>query len=822
MKKIIFLFFILTNSSLLAQVTGNISDSFGNPLSFVSIYLEKNTLGTTSNDAGDYILNIKKPGNYTILFQFLGYKTLKKTVFIKVFPFVLNATLEEESIVLEAISISSKDNPANTIIRNTIASKEKNTNKLANYTANFYSRGLTKIKNAPESFLGMKTGDFGGGLDSTRSGIVYLSETISEITSQKKPKKFKEKIIASKVSGKDNGVSFNRAEESNINLYENSIPIFNDLISPISTNAFGYYNYRLEGTFYDENRKLINKIQIIPKRKGARVFEGHLYVVEDDWALYGAELTTNGAQIGLPMVNSLKLKQSYAYSSKIDLWTLRTQTIDFDIQLFGFKPRGKFSYVYTDYKISPKSTKKTFTNEVLTFEKEATKKDTVYWKKIRPVPLTMEEVNDYALKDSLKIIRKSKKYLDSLDATRNTIGWMNPIMGYTYRNSYKDWNLSYGGPLARTNFNPVQGFHTSVEISYFKRLNEYGKWWNSGINLNYGFSDQKFRPSFFFNKKWNNISRPKIGISGGITTAQFNNRNPILPLNNSVSTLFRKNSYLKIYEKTFAKIDYSEEIRNGIYLNSSLEYANRKPLYNTTNFSFKYKNVSYSSNNPLDDTNFVSAPFQEHEIAILNLGARFVIGQKYLSYPHEKENLGNDKYPSLHLNYRKTFGAENSELNSDALTGRVTQNVNAGNYGRLSYNIRGGIFLEKKNIAFMDYFQPNGNQFTFPLDISYINSFGLLHYYEIFSNDRYAEMHLQHEFRGAILGKIPGINLLNLQLVTGGKALFTADRKPYSEYSIGLNNIGWGKWRFLRVDYVRSNFGGIQRSDWLFGLSMFN
>ena len=245
-------------------------------------------------------------------------------------------------------------------------------------------------------------------------------------------------------------------------------------------------------------------------------------------------------------------------------------------------------------------------------------------------------------------------------------------------------------------------------------------------------------------------------------------------------------------------------------------------MYNTTNFSFKYKNVSYSSNNPLDDTNFVSAPFQEHEIAILNLGARFVIGQKYLSYPHEKENLGNDKYPSLHLNYRKTFGAENSELNSDALTGRVTQNVNAGNYGRLSYNIRGGIFLEKKNIAFMDYFQPNGNQFTFPLDISYINSFGLLHYYEIFSNDRYAEMHLQHEFRGAILGKIPGINLLNVQLVTGGKALFTADRKPYSEYSIGLNNIGWGKWRFLRVDYVRSNFGGNQRSDWLFGLSMFN
>ena len=79
------------------------------------------------------------------------------------------------------------------------------------------------------------------------------------------------------------------------------------------------------------------------------------------------------------------------------------------------------------------------------------------------------------------------------------------------------------------------------------------------------FRIKSFVRTFFFNKKWNNISRPRIAITGGITTAQFNDRNPILPLNNSISTLFRKNSYLKLYEKTFAKIDYSEEIRNGMY-----------------------------------------------------------------------------------------------------------------------------------------------------------------------------------------------------------------------------------------------------------------
>ncbi len=68
------------------------------------------------------------------------------------------------------------------------------------------------------------------------------------------------------------------------------------------------------------------------------------------------------------------------------------------------------------------------------------------------------------------------------------------------------------------------------------------------------------------------------------------------------------------------------------------------------------------------------------------------------------------------------------------------------------------------------------------------------------------------------MGKIPLLNQLNFHLVAGGKALFTADQKPYTEYSVGLSNIGFGKWRFLRVDYVRSYFGGKHGDGVVFGL----
>jgi hypothetical protein len=823
MKKITILFFLFVSASFVAQVKGKITDTKNSPLSFVSVYLNKTFTGTTSNDNGEYVLDLTKKGKYVIVFQFLGFKTVKKEVEISSFPFNLNVKLEEESVQLSEISISTKDNPANRIIRNVIANKEKNTDKFANYTAKFYSRGLYRIKDAPKKFLGQNLGDFGGGLDSTRSGIIYLSETISDIKFQKKPKNFKENIIASKVSGRDNGISFNRAEDANINFYENSVEFGNDLISPLSTNAFGYYKFKLEGTFYDKNGKLINKINIIPKRKNDAVFSGSLYIVEDDWALYGADVSVTGAQVNIPVVDVLKLKQNYNYSKENDAWVLISQSIDFKVNAFGFKFDGRFSAAFSNYNFTPNFNEKTFTNEVLTFEKEATEKDSSYWTSLRPVPLTSEEVKDYKIKDSLKVLRKSKKYLDSVNKKQNKFSLLSPITGYTYRNSYEKWSLSYNGLIEDLGFNTVQGFNTSMGASYFKNINDKGNWWNAGVKVNYGFSEKRARPIFFFNKKWNNISRPRISFSGGVTTAQFNGRNPISKMDNLVRTLLRRENYLKIFEKEFANIGYSEEIKNGVYFSSSLEYANRKPLFNTSNYSFarQSKTDPYTSNNPLDLVNYTNAAFIEHKIASLKLGVTFIFNQKYLSYPDRKFNIGSTKYPTLSLLYRKNFGASNSELNSDVFVANIRQNIALGNYGKLAYNLRGGMFLKRKDIAFMDNLQANGNQLFFITD-NQLNSFGLLAYYKFYTNDKYAEAHIEHNFKGALLGKIPLINKLNFHLVGGAKSLFMADSKPYTEYAVGLDNIGFGKWRFLRVDYVKSFHAGIKNDGFLLRLKILN
>ncbi|WKD85641.1 hypothetical protein KCTC32516_00982 [Polaribacter huanghezhanensis] len=822
MKNTFILLVLFISFSASSQITGKVVDNKNNPLSFVSIYLDGTITGTTSNNDGEYELSLIKPGNYTVVFQFLGFKTVKKAVKITSFPFQLNTKLTEEQITLNEVYIDTKENPANRIIRNVIANKKKNESKIQKFTAAFYSRGLYKIKNAPKKILGQELGDLGGGLDSTRSGIIYLSETISKISHQK-PNNFKEHIVASKVSGSDNGVSFNRAQDVNFNLYENTVKIGNEIISPISNYAFGYYDYKLVGSFYDKNGQLINKIEILPKRKNDRVFNGFLYVVEDDWALYGTQISVTGTQVNLPMVDVLRFKQSFNKSVKNNAWVVISQTIDFKIGLFGININGRFSSAYSNYNFNPTFDENTFGKEILSFEKEATKKDSVYWKSLRPVPLTNEEVTDYVVKDSIKVIRKSKKYLDSIDAKNNKLSWTFPLSGYSYSNSYEKWDFNINSPIADLNFNTVQGWNSTIGMSYFKTLNETGKWMNVGANFNYGFSDKKLRPTAFFGYKWNNISRPVLRFSGGITTKQFNGANPISPFWNTINSVYFERNYLKIYEKTFANVSFSREITNGFRFNGSLEFADRKPLVNTTNYSAKnIANREYTSNDPQNSANF-SPSFTSHKIWTLNLGTTINFGAKYLSYPDRKFTVYNNSYPSIYVGYRKTFGADSSQLNADYIFTQLRQDFSLGNLGNTKYRIKAGFFLEQKNIAFMDYAHFNGNKLAISPSGGTTNYFNLLDYYAYSTNDKFAEFHGEHNFKGFILGKIPLINLLNFHVVAGAKGLFTGDRKPYTEASIGLDNIGFGKWRFLRVDYVISK-GGINQKQqgFVFSLSLFD
>ena len=94
-----------------------------------------------------------------------------------------------------------------------------------------------------------------------------------------------------------------------------------------------------------------------------------------------------------------------------------------------------------------------------------------------------------------------------------------------------------------------------------------------------------------------------------------------------------------------------------------MEYAQRSPLENTSEYSFLRKDRMYEPNDPLYP-NDLDIPFNDHEVIELGLSFRFRFEQKYISYPKRKFIMGS-KFPDFWIHYKKGISAFGSDVDYD-------------------------------------------------------------------------------------------------------------------------------------------------------------
>ncbi|MGG7035491.1 MAG: DUF5686 and carboxypeptidase regulatory-like domain-containing protein [Flavobacterium sp.] len=824
MKNLLLFLSLTFTFSIFAQIKGTITDIDGTPLPSVSVMIDNTYKNVTSNEQGNYVLDYNILGKHTLVFRSVGYKTQIVTIKIDKFPFVQNVKLSDENLTLNEIIVNPKENLADGIIRKAIANRKENSRNTSHFKADFYSKGIFKVKDVPKKILNVKIDDINGSLDSTRSGIIYLSETVSKIVYQK-PDKLKETIIASKVSGNNNGFSFNTAEDTSFDFYDNTVDIGYKMISPIANNAFNYYKFKIEGTFNDENNQMINKIKVIAKRDTEPVFEGYIYIVEDSWAIYAIDLNTKGYRMHQEILETLNLKQNFSYNQNNHIWAKNSQSLEFEAGIFGIKFNGKFDYVFSNYEFFDSFSKKTFTNEIVNFEKDSNKKDSNYWNNSRPIPLSEEENKDYVKKDSIQTVRNSKKYLDSIDKKNNKFHFYKILTGYNYKNSYNKESFNYEGifNFSSLNFNTVQGWNMDSGFSYSKRDKENkGQNTSIGTNFNYGFSENRFRITGNFHHQFNNQNYASLNISGGSKAAQFNPEEPISKTLNTISSLFFEDNYMKLYNKEFAAINYSQFVANGLFLKGQLEYQQRKPLFNNTSLVWIKHDDNYWSNNPLSPYDDSTPAFSPHHLTKATLSAKINFGNKYISRPDGKINIANEKYPTLYLDYYNAFAANDKIYNHQFFSAKINYEITIGNKGNFATNIKSGKFINGGQISFVDYRHFNGNQTHIGTTDRYLNVFNLMPYYSNSTNDAYFENHTEYNDNGFIINKIPLLNLLKSTMILGFHDLAIPKMKPYTEYTIGLDKLGFGKFKMLRIDYVRSYQNGFKGDGVVFGLKFFD
>jgi hypothetical protein len=420
-----------------------------------------------------------------------------------------------------------------------------------------------------------------------------------------------------------------------------------------------------------------------------------------------------------------------------------------------------------------------------------------------------DEQFDYKFKDSLLVVAMDSaainNNIDTLKKRQGKVriaGLFFPGINRTHYSKTNPYKWGIQPLLTNTQFNTVEGLMFDISGYYEKNFKKYKSKLTIKPNFRYGFVNTHFNT--WLDIIWrkydagitDEIKNYNINFSFGKKVDQYNSSNPILPLVNTISTLFDGKNEMKIYEKYFANISYNQTFENGIKIKLSTFYEDRMPLSNTTSYTFDKKNTfRITSNTPLNKN--LNNLDIKHQAFGTNISISVKPGQRYIQFPKRKVPIGSD-FPTFSIGYSKGInGILGSDVDFDKWNFDVQDDKNFKLLGLLKYKLSVGGFLNNNVVFLQDlkHFNSNAVRAT----SNYVNGFQLMNSY-INSNAAklYFESHLEHHLNGLITNKIPYFKKLNWNLVGGCNTYFIQENDRYEEVFVGLENI----FKIFRLDFV--------------------
>jgi Family of unknown function (DUF5686)/CarboxypepD_reg-like domain len=796
---VLIFFSIITYSQ---KIKGIATDNNGKPLPFASVFIKENNKGTNANSEGKYSLKLE-PGQYTMVCQYVGYKKEERKITVATDDLELNFILTIQEMTLGEVIVKNGEDPAYQIIRNAIKKRTYYESQLDKFQCEVYTKGQLRLRGYPKKVFGQKV-DFEDG-DTSKQKMIYLSETVSNY-SVDKPNKEKIEVISSKVSGQSDGFGlsaprFNSFYSNNVSFGERINP--RGFVSPIAENALNYYRYKLEGSYFEDGRE-ISHIRVTPKRKYEPLFSGYIDIVVDDWRIHSVQLLLTKAS-QMEIMDTLRVEQLYRPLNK-EVWYISSQVVYPAVKMFGFDAYGSFVNIYSNFNVEPQFDKKSFNNTVLKYTDSANKRPNEYWEKARPVPLMADEVKDYKRKDSLELRRKDPRYLDSLEKIRNKVTVMNVLLlGQTFQSERKRTSISYPSLFELVSFNPAEGWVANPSFAWRKKLDTTSSGRRSisiAPTLRYGFANKHFNAHLTVGYTYGKKYATTITLSGGKRVFQFNNNSPIGQRGNTISCLLSEENRIKSYEAVYFRGSFRKGVGNGFTFQTGFQYQDRTPLDNTTDYTWRNKpGREYTPNYPNE---LIFENIKRHQAFMAMAGFTWQPGARYIELPDRKINIGS-KQPVFSAEYtqgfKNVFGSDESF--SKWKLG-ITDDINFKLQGKFRYRLGIGGFIDTgSNVQVPDYNHFNGNISIIATE--YLNSFQLLPIYKFSNISRfYALAHIEHNFKGFLTNKIPGIKKLNLYLVAGANGFYINSNKNYYEVFAGFDNI----FKQLRVDFVQSYLNG--------------
>mgnify|MGYP000503877462 CR=1 FL=1 len=802
---------ILPQAIFAGTLKGKVTDSKGEPLPFATIYIKGTTIGTAANANADYSL-VLQPGTYKVLCQYMGFEQTSYNVIIKGNEEqVHNFSLQEQSLKMENVVVKANaEDPAYAIIRKAIKRRKFHQEQVRAFQTSIYMKTVARNTSIPDKILGIKIpedeleAEGGGGSDSTKLGVIILSEQEADYYTQ--GKKERTVIRAVRQSGNPDGLGLPRPLPV-VSFYDNNVNPLDDFsergfISPISDGALNSYRYRYEGEFIQDGYT-INKITVIPKRAYDPLFSGTIYIVDKDWAIHSLDLTLTNKN-GIQLLDTLKVEQTYLPLKK-DTWVIKSQVQYFQLKLFGFDVNGNFIAIYDDQKVNEPIPDSIFADKVISsYLQDANDKDTAHWSGVRVLPLEEDEVQDYHKRDSIYARESSPEYRDSMRRLRNKFSVGDIITGGYYHATKENKSVISTNSLldGLVTYNTIEGIAVTPKVWYEHEI-DTGRTLSAVLAMRYGFGNTHLNAMGRVNylhkdRSW--LSRYwEVGAEGGKYVHQYNPKSMVTQLYNTIAVLAYGKNILKLYESYRAAGYLNRNFGNGFMFGLKAGFEQRLPLQNTTFYT-------WANNDPEKWTDNVPPPlagnvWEQHNAVLAKAYVSYRPGTKYIQYPKFKSPV-RSRWPLFYATYEKGIpGLLNSKADFDKWRFGLNDYVNMKLLGSIEYNIATGGFLNTNYVSLPDMMHIADNQLA--VAAPYLQGFQLAPFY-LFSNAAklYGEAHVEWNLNGFLTNKIPLLKNAGWNLVAGNNTLYLNQSNYYTEAFVGIDNLGYKLLRF-RLDVVR-------------------
>ncbi|MDZ7771164.1 MAG: DUF5686 family protein [Balneolaceae bacterium] len=375
------------------QVTirGTVTDAeTGETLPSTNISIEGTYRGTITNKDGRYTLTIADsllPARLRV--RFIGYKTQHRTITAEsdtLQDFRLPRSIHE----LGQLVVSGED-PAIRIMREVIRRKQIWRAELETYQSEAYTRQVL----------------------SNDTSIVMISETAS--TAYWDQDRGHREVVHSRRQTANIQESENFTGVSYVpNFYDDNIDVSSyDVMGVTHPDALDYYHFEIaDRTTLDG--KTVYEMKVSPKRKLQPLFEGTIWVLDEEYALLEVRLRPTDVVNFPPPVREFDTyfeQQFDNYGG--DFWLPVDMRIEgsVKISMIGLEfPRIAFRQVarITDYRVNEGVPDSLYEQEgTISADADSVRSDSITVRRLEPIPLSQSEQEAYANLDSTATLEKA-------------------------------------------------------------------------------------------------------------------------------------------------------------------------------------------------------------------------------------------------------------------------------------------------------------------------------------------------------------------------------------------------------------------------------